>query len=220
MNKQIKFGIVISGLLFIAVGLYAFVVAPNQKQEEVVTGEQAKKDVKNRALEVELGDVDKKLSPLPSDTEDQYELFMKKGDILQQLDKKREAKTAYEMAVNIDGTKSGAYKALYEMHLEADELVDAEANLIKFINLNIDSASRWELYLEYLAKINADSSRVEAVYTDSLTKVVNDKEMHIKYALYLVDKREIDKAKAILIKAGEIDPKNKPEYDAELAKIM
>jgi tetratricopeptide (TPR) repeat protein len=152
--------------------------------------------------------------------EDRYQALVNKGAALLSLGRLKEAQDALEQAVPLVEGNSTAHTGLFRVMLERGNLDGAEAEIKLSLRVRENNPNVWPVYIDFMKdKRGANNEALEALYQEALTKTKEHIILVTKYAHFLEDISNLQKAKEIWVKAGQIDEGNKPAYDAEIARI-
>jgi tetratricopeptide (TPR) repeat protein len=220
MSKQIKTALIICLLVVVGVGIYAYTNKSSKKAENnAVTVNRSLEDQQRQRYERNAADAQVIIQE--SNVSDNIrDAYVDKGEALQKLGRLGEAMIAFNEALKIDGNNANAYMGLYEVQLELTDIDSAKMSIRRSLDINSRSASRWKEYLRFSKEnLKADFKELNAIYDEAITKNPETLTLITDYAKFLEESGDYRKARDQWVRATQLEPENKVQYDSEIARL-
>lgn len=217
-NKVINSWIIFS--ILIVVGFAVYTVYVGKKEASLV--KEVNRDVPfmdRQRMEGELRRAESIVLNENKTPEEKYFLYIKIGDILNDLGRLNVARKAYENAIDNKSDGVTAYIDLYDVLVEMNDLKAANRNLKKALELN-NSSVYWRKYIEFRkSKLIASPEELNEIYLEALSKTESHISIVVIYARFLEEQGNKQGALDYWRKAKEIDPENSSTYEAEITRL-
>ncbi len=188
--------------------------APETKKEVNLTDQQ-KQD-----YEKEVTDLENQIKNLPTDASasDKYKVYSKLAAAKYYLGLYKEALATLDFIKDENKDRPALWQRYSMIYRDMGDLEKARENAKKAVDLDKSDPAYWISYLEVSA--NQGANTLKDIYNDALKNTENNVNVIIAYAQLL--EKIGDKQGAIeqWKKAGEVDAKNKAQYDAEITRLQ
>ena len=192
-------------------------VAPSgeaiQKREVSSTDEEKQK------LEAKVADYEQQIQALPADSspDTKYKLYLNLASSYYGLGKYDQAIATLDKIIGENQDKARLWALYANIYRDMDKLDKARENAKKALDLDKENPAYWLAYIDF----SADQSKqtIDTLYQDALKNTDTNIDVVVSYAKFLENIGNKEKAKEFWVKAGQIDAKNKAQYDAEIARI-
>lgn len=219
MNKQVKYAIILSILIVLLFAGYAIYQVKNQsssfiKEVNPNLTEEQRKTFEDRLLEAE------KQLQMVSSNEDKYNWTIEEANNHIALGQLSLAKEALENAIKLNGSRVSAYVLMEQVKVNMTDYNGARESILKAIAIRPESADIWKKYIQLeIDHFSADNNTITTLYSDAINKTNNSIDIITVYASWLEGAGNLQAAKEYWLKAIEVNPKNKPAYDAEIKRL-
>ncbi len=226
INRQQKIGLIVAGLVLLLVfGLVAYNKnRPGNENRESIsnTALRALTPEDKQDLEADLTRLEAEEKNLPQDPEERYDFYLQLARVRYELGKNKDAIETLDKVVKEKGDyiRPGRMWFLYaKIYNESQYMDRAIESIKKAVEAEQDREDYWLTYIGFSGQ-NDPNLDLSNLYKEALDKTKNNPDILGAYARYLAFKGQKDQAIAQWQKAIEVDPANKPQYDAEIQKLQ
>ena len=222
MNKNVKIGIGIAVLIFLAVAGYSWYNESNKPAEDdkfIKTVERNLSTADRKIFEDRLVEAQNKLTASKTD-EERFGWQMQIGYNLQALGRLGQAQDAFEQAIRLKSDDYSGLTALFQVQIDRSDNEGALVSIKTALDKSPNNPDLWRKYIQLeTEKFNPSNDSLNNLYLEALSKTNDSVNIITVYAQFLEKVGEVTKSIEYWQKAIDANPASKKLYQTEIDRI-